>query len=104
MARSNLNLRMTPLRRDPQQPSNVVTVSQIEAPLGMARSNLNLRMAPLRWAPQQPSKVVTVSQIAAPPGMARSNTNQRMTPLRWATPAAVESGDGFADRSPPRMA
>ena len=56
-------------------------------------------MTSLRWATQQPSKVATVSQIAAPEdGEVKSESAWGPTPL--ATPAALESGDSFADRSP----
>ena len=52
---------------------------------------------------EQPSKLATVSQIAAPMGGQVSfKSGYHLTLLD--PPAALESGDSFADRSPPRMA
>eukprot|EP00959_Pyramimonas_sp_CCMP1952_P111240 2327211-Pyramimonas_sp.AAC.1 len=70
----------------------------------MARSRSGPRGASPCRTPQQASKEATVSQIAAP---------QRWRGLIWArawrhcagpSPAGIESGDRFADRSPPGMA
>eukprot|EP00959_Pyramimonas_sp_CCMP1952_P052997 1108694-Pyramimonas_sp.AAC.1 len=52
--------------------------------------------------PKQPSKVATVSQIAAPQGWRGLIWACGGYPLYCPPHAALESRDGFANRSPPR--
>ena len=66
--RRGLILRWVAMRwaLDPQEPTNVATVSQLAAPQGAASYSCDLRKTYLRWAPQEPTKVATVSQFAVP--------------------------------------
>ena len=58
------------------------------------------RVSHFRWTSQEPTKVATVSQIAAPQGR-RGLLRSPCVPLPLDLPRAHESGDSFADRSPP---